>query len=144
MSRRVSLWLTHRLESRLPLGWTPLKTRPTIVVADDFPAFLQKLVSLLDGKFHIVATAVCVQSALEAIRRCRPDLVLVDLNMPGLNGIEVTRESAKDPSGPRVVICSAESDPEVIQAAREAGAVACVTKSRLEADLIPALNSAVQ
>lgn len=99
--------------------------------------------SLLDGRFHIVATAACGKSAMEAIRRWKPDIALVDLNMPGLNGIEVTRESAKDPFGPRVVICSAESDPEVIQAAREAGAVACVTKSRLEADLIPALNSAV-
>lgn len=120
-----------------------MKRPPTIVVADDFPHFLQKLVSLLDGKFHIVATAACGKSAMEAIRRCKPDIALVDLNMPGLNGIEVTMESARDPLGPRVVICSVESDPEVVQAAREAGAIACVNKSRIEADLIPALNSAV-
>jgi DNA-binding NarL/FixJ family response regulator len=113
-------------------------------VADDSPPFLQKLVSLLAVEFDVVATAPDGETALNLIRRYEPDLVVLDLQMPGLNGIQITRELAKNPSSPPVVICSAESDPEIVEAAREAGAVEYVFKARIETDLRLAAKSAVQ
>jgi hypothetical protein len=78
--------------------------RLRIIVADDNPAFLRELTSLLAPGFDVVATAANGRSALDLIRHYRPDLVVLDLGMPLLNGIDVTRELAKH--GPPVVICS--------------------------------------
>jgi DNA-binding NarL/FixJ family response regulator len=116
--------------------------RLRIIVADDNPAFLRELTSLLAPEFDVVATAANGRSALDLIRRYKPDLVVLDLGMPLLNGIEVTRELAKH--SPPVVICSVETDPEVVEAAQQAGALAYVFKVRIEKDLILAVKSALQ
>ena len=115
-----------------------------LIVADDSPLFLQKLISLLAVEFDIVATAADGKTALDLIRRYEPDLVVLDLQMPALNGIEVARELAKNPARPPIVMCSAETDPEIVEAAREAGAVEYVFKARVETDLTLAAKSAVQ
>jgi CheY-like chemotaxis protein len=115
-----------------------------IIVADDNPVFLRELTSLLGAEFDVVATAADGKSALDLIHRHQPDLVVLDLQMPGIDGMEVTRELAKRLHSPPVVICSAESDHEVVEAARQAGAVAYVFKVRVHKDLIGALRSAVQ
>jgi DNA-binding NarL/FixJ family response regulator len=99
---------------------------------------------LLAAEFDVVATAADGKSALDLIRRYKPDLVVLDLGMPVLNGIEVSRELAKCSQSPPVVICSVETDPEVVEAARKAGALAYVFKVRVRKDLILALKSAVQ
>ena len=118
--------------------------RIRIVVVDDKPAFLQRLTSLLADEFEVVATAADGKSALEVIRRCHPDLIVLDLGIPELNGIEVTREIMKSPgSKPLVVICSVEINPEIVQAAREAGAIAYVFKMRADKDLTLAVKSAL-
>jgi CheY-like chemotaxis protein len=75
-------------------------------VADDNPAFLKKLVLLLTANFDVVATAADGNAALALIRRYVPDLAVLDLDMPGLNGMEVTLELAKSSKGPPVLICS--------------------------------------
>ena len=118
--------------------------RPRIIVADDNPAFLRELTSLLAAEFDVMATATDGNSALNLIRRYVPDLAVLDLGMPGLNGIEVTRELAKFSQDPPVVICSVETDPEVVEAARQAGALAYVLKIRVKKDLILAVKSALQ
>ena len=115
-----------------------------IVVADDTPAFLQELTLLLAAEFDVVATATDGNSALDLIRRYKPDLAVLDLGMPGLSGIEVTKELAMSSKHPAVVICSVETDPEAVEAARQAGALACVFKLRIETDLILAVKSVLQ
>jgi DNA-binding NarL/FixJ family response regulator len=115
-----------------------------IIVADDNPAFLRELTSLLEAEFDVVATAADGKSALELIRRYKPDVVVLDLGMPVLSGLEVTRELAKSSFGPPVVICSVETDPEVVEAAQQAGAIAYVFKIRVQKDLMLALKSAIQ
>jgi len=116
--------------------------KPRIVVADDNPPFLQNVVSLLAAEFDVVATASDGRSALELVRRHEPDIVIIDLHMPGLNGIEVIKHLAEHPPSPPVVVCSVETDPEIIDAARQAGALAYVFKSRVEKDLVLAVKSA--
>jgi DNA-binding NarL/FixJ family response regulator len=118
--------------------------RLRIIVADDTPAFLRELTSLLEAEFDVVATAADGKSALELIRRYKPDVVVLDLGMPVLSGLEVTRELAKSSFGPPVVICSVETDPEVVEAAQQAGAIAYVFKIRVQKDLMLALKSAIQ
>ena len=117
--------------------------KPRVVIADDFPPFLEALRSVLSPQYDVVATAGCGRSALEAIRYHKPDVAVLDLKMPGLSGIQVAQELAADSECPVIVICSIENDPDVIKAAQKAGATAYVVKSRLEKELIPALNSTV-
>src|SRR5260370_5776949 len=112
-----------------------------IVVVDDNTAFLAKLVSVLATEFEVVATVADGKSALESIRLCQPNVVVLDLEMPGFNGIEVMKELTKYPSSPAVVICSIESDPEIVEAARQAGALGYAFKRRIAQDLIAAVKS---
>jgi CheY-like chemotaxis protein len=96
-----------------------------IVVADDNPAFLAKLVSVLATEFEVVATSADGKSALECIRLWQPNVVVLDLEMPEFNGIEVARELNKSPSSPAIVLCSIENDPEIVEAAQRAGGCLC-------------------
>jgi two-component system response regulator DesR len=82
---------------------------------------LQEPVSLVAVEFDVVATAADGKSKLDLIIRYQPDLVVLDLQMPELDGMEVTRELAKHSPSPPVVICSVETDPEVVEAVRRAG-----------------------
>ena len=64
-------------------------TKVRLIVADDSASFLQKLVSLLIAEFEVVATAADGKTALDLIHRYGPDVVVLDLCMPVLNGIQV-------------------------------------------------------
>jgi DNA-binding NarL/FixJ family response regulator len=112
-----------------------------IVVVDDSVSFLDEFISVLGTEFDVVATAMDGKAALEIIANCRPEVVVLDLEMPSLNGIEITRELAKHHPCPAIVICSVENDPEVVEAARQAGALGYVFKARIARDLVEAVKS---
>ena len=112
-----------------------------IVVADDSPSFLEKSVSILEIEFDVIKTAMDGESSLEIIINSQPDVVVLDLEMPVLNGIYITKELMKHPPRPAVVICSVDSDPEIVEAARQAGALGYVFKARIAKDLIVAVKS---
>ena len=97
---------------------------------------------MLRIEFDVVATAKNGQLAIECVRDYNPDIIVLDLEMPILNGIEVTRELRKVGPTPAVVICSVQSDPEIIEAAQQAGALGYVFKMRVTRDLIMAVRSA--
>ena len=97
---------------------------------------------MLRIEFDVVATAKNGQLAIECVRDYKPDIIVLDLEMPILNGIEVTRELRKVGPTPAVVICSVQSDPEIIEAAQLAGALGYVFKMRGTRDLIMAVRSA--
>jgi len=109
--------------------------RLRLVVADDDPQILQILVSLLAVEFEVVATAADGRSALALIRHWKPDVAVLDLKMLGPNGIEVIRELAKQPQGPPIVICTVDTDPEVVESTLRAGATGYVFKARMVEDL---------
>jgi DNA-binding NarL/FixJ family response regulator len=112
-----------------------------IVVADDNLSVLEKLVSILEVEFDVVKTARDGISSLEIIIDCQPDVVVLDLEMPGLNGIEITRELMKYSPRPAIVICSVEHDLEIVEAALKAGALGYVFKARAARDLNVAVKS---
>ena len=129
---------------RPPWGALSDAVKLRLIVAEDHPAFLQELVSLLGKDFDVVATANDGRSALEAARRYSPDVAVLDLSMPLLNGIEVARELAKDPVRPSVVICSIEREPEIVEAALESGVLGYVFKQNISKDLVAAVRAAAQ
>lgn len=104
----------------------------SVLVVDDSPVFrrgMGRAVQVHAG-LELIGEADGGQAALEAIGRLRPDVVLLDLRMPDLDGfgvLERMRESAP-PTVPRVLIVSASLDEEIERAARAAGAAGCVSK----------------
>jgi DNA-binding NarL/FixJ family response regulator len=121
----------------------PLK-KLRVVIAEDNPEVLRQLVDLLANEFEIVGLAENGKSALECILQHRPDVVILDLQMPLLNGLEVTEELKKIKPIPAAVICSVQSDKEIIEAALRAGASCYVFKSRMAKDLEGAVRSAAR
>jgi DNA-binding NarL/FixJ family response regulator len=95
-----------------------------VVVADDHPVVRDGLRALIDASagIELVGEATNGDEAVEMARRLRPDVVLMDLAMPGRNGIEATREIASDGAAAAVLILTMFADDESIFAAMRAGA----------------------
>lgn len=101
-----------------------------LLMADDHRIFRDGLRPLLDGRndLEIVGEADNGLAALDLCRSCRPDVAVLDISMPGLNGIEVTRTLARELPGVRVIILSMHSDRRFVQEALRAGARGYVLK----------------
>lgn len=115
-----------------------------ILIADDNKKALLALVTALSQEFNVIATAADGRSALEQISRLQPSVAVLDLNMPELNGIEVTKEIVRQRLSCAVVICTIAKAPELIEAALSAGALGYVCKRRLLQDLSIAVRRAAQ
>jgi DNA-binding NarL/FixJ family response regulator len=110
-----------------------------VLVVDDSPVFrrgMTRAVGLHAG-LELVGEADGGEAALEAIERLRPDVVLLDLRMPDLDGLEVLGRlrDLDPPLDCRVLIVSASLDEETERAARAAGAAGCVSKELARADI---------
>jgi DNA-binding NarL/FixJ family response regulator len=73
-----------------------------------------------------------------------PDVVVLDITLPGLSGIELARHLAAAPAGPRLVFLTVHEDADYAQEALATGAMGYVIKSRLASDLVPALRAALE
>ena len=122
----------------------PSLTRPRILVADDNPAMLQTVVSLLAPDFEVVGTVNDGHAALEAAVRLRPEVAVLDISMPVLNGIQTAERIKQEDNCPtEIVFLTANNDPEIVDAALATGALGYVLKLRLYLDLIPAIRFAL-
>ena len=106
------------------------ETKGTILVVDDTPANLQLLESILQEKGYQVRAAISGQMALKAVRHQPPDIILLDINMPEMNGFEVCRALKADPQfgGIPVIFVSAAVETADKLHAFEEGGVDYVTK----------------
>jgi DNA-binding NarL/FixJ family response regulator len=118
-------------------------TRHRLVIADDHAAMLGCVQELLEREFEIVATASDGRSAVDLAQRLQPDAVVLDIEMPVLNGLEAAAELATLTPSPRVVFLTVSADPAYRRAAIEMGAAGYVLKSRMASRLVPALYEAL-
>ncbi|GAB4367837.1 MAG: hypothetical protein Kow0062_00510 [Acidobacteriota bacterium] len=104
-----------------------------VLVVDDSPAFLEAARALVEHEpgLDLAGTAADGREALAACVRLRPDLVLIDAFMPGLDGFEATRELRRAGATVRIVVISLNDDPALRAASRAAGADAFVPKGEL-------------
>ncbi len=111
-----------------------------ILLVDDSPFFLSVITSLLDAErgVEIVGQARSGHEALEQVASQRPDLVLMDLTMPGMDGLEATRRLKAQPDAPLVVILTLHNNLYYRRAATEAGADGYIPKRECDTQL-PAL-----
>jgi len=112
---------------------------PRFVLADDHEEMLQTLAGILEDEFQIVGTANNGMRALELTASLAPDIVVLDISMPEMNGIEAAWRLREEGSLARVVFLTAHNDPDLVEAAVSAGALGYVLKSHLATDLASAI-----
>jgi len=113
-----------------------------VIVVDDNVTLLRsvgRLVALMPG-VEVIGEATSGRAALELVGRLRPDLVLIDLVMPGIDGRELTRLLLFQPAAPLVIMMTLHDLPEYRDAARAAGAHGFVNKSDLGTHLQPMIR----
>jgi len=117
----------------MPEKSTPETAKITVLVVDDQPLFASGIAMLIDAQddMRCIGTASDGRSALAAVTQVVPDVVLMDLRMPGLNGIDATREILSHGAAddrPRVIVLTTLRRDDVVVQALEAGASAFLTK----------------
>ncbi len=115
--------------------------RPRVLLVDDTPEILALCAEILKAHCEIVGTAPDGKSAIAAFKMTVPDVVVLDVSMPGLNGIEVARQLRIFASDSVIVFLSA--DMEFTLAAMEAGGSAFVKKTLITTDLWIAIREAL-
>ena len=117
----------------------------TVLIADDFGPF-RRLVrgKLLKNGFQVIAEAPNGQVAVERAAEMQPSLVLLDVSMPTMNGIDAATQIRSVAAEAKIVFLSQHTDPEFVEAALGSGAVGYVYKSALSRDLIPAIEAVLE
>jgi DNA-binding NarL/FixJ family response regulator len=114
-------------------------TSPRVLLADDQEQMLRTLAELLAGEFRVIGTANNGIRAVERALCLAPDIVVLDISMPLVNGIEAARRLRDHCPSARVVIVTVDADKDLVEGAMSAGAFGYVLKSRLSTDLAPAI-----
>ncbi|PYX40149.1 MAG: hypothetical protein DMG81_07235 [Acidobacteria bacterium] len=117
---------------------------PRVLLADDLPEIRERVTELLRPDFEIVAIAQNGAQAVEAASTLNPDLIVLDISMPILNGIEVASRLRDLGCGAKVIFLTVHEDPDYIEAALSVGALGYVFKSRVATELVPAVRSVLQ
>lgn len=113
-----------------------------VVVADDHPVFREGLVTVLtDRGLDVVAEAADGEQAVAAVAEHAPDVVLMDLVMPGLSGVEATRRVVAEHPTTAVLVVTMNDDDETVFAALKAGARGYLVKESPAADIARAVES---
>jgi DNA-binding NarL/FixJ family response regulator len=119
---------------------TLMSGRPRVLVADDHRAMLDTLVRLLSRDFTVVAAVPDGLSAVTEAEHLEPDLLVLDIAMPGLNGIAAAARLKERGSTAKIVFVTNMRDREFVQESLALGDVGFVVKDRLVADLLPAIR----
>ena len=118
-----------------------MSTRPRVLVADDHRAMLDSLVRLLSRDFDVVSAVTDGVSVVDAAALHEPDLLVLDIAMPGLNGIAAAARVQASGVGVKIVFVTNLHDREFVNGALALGDVGFVVKDRLVADLLPAIRT---
>ena len=113
--------------------------RPRILLADDHAEFLEAEIALLRPYFELVGTASDGPSLLAEARRLKPDVIVADISMPGMTGIDAVHKLAESGSTARFVFLTIHSGEEFVEECLREGARGFVWKSRMKTHLIPAI-----
>jgi len=124
----------------------PSRTSPIrVLIADDHRLFAEALEAILDGEpvLTVVGRASDGREAIALAESLKPDVVLLDISMPVLDGFEAASAIAKLPHRPAVLMLTGSNSPQDIDKARRAGADGYITKDAIAARLVDAILEAV-
>lgn len=114
-----------------------------ILLADDHQILREELRALIqqEPEMEVVAEAENGRQAVELARELKPDLVIMDVGMPVLNGMEATRQISSENTGLRIIALSIHSDPRYVEEMLKAGATGYLLKQRAFSELILAIRA---
>lgn len=118
--------------------------RTRLLLADDHKIILDGLRSLLESEFEIVGTAGDGRTLVTATEQLRPDVIVVDISMPLLNGIEAVRQIKKLDKRVKVIFLTMHPDVTYAIRAFEAGASGYVLKHSASSELLTAIHEAIK
>lgn len=118
--------------------------RPRVLLAEDHPRVADELRKLLEPEFDVVAVVADGNALLREAGETRPDVVVTDIAMPGLDGIAATEALLGRRPGARVVLVTVHDDAELVKRASASGALAYVLKLFAAHDLVPAIHAALR
>ena len=113
-----------------------MSRRPRVLLADDYPDMVKAVSRLLALDCDVVGTATEGGQLVDAAGRLRPDVIVLDLNLPNVHGLEACRQITQAHPEIKVIIFTAMSGPEVSQLSFAAGASAFVSKLAFANDLL--------
>ena len=114
-----------------------------LLLADDHALMLEGLLRLLSGEFEIVGKVTDGRAAVEEAKRLNPDVVVLDVSMPELNGIEAARQLNAILPSAKIVFVTQQLDPAYVHAAFAAGAMGYVAKQSAARELVEAIRMAL-
>jgi DNA-binding NarL/FixJ family response regulator len=117
--------------------------RPRILLADDHQVVLERVRNLLQSLFDVVGSARTGREMISEAVRLSPDVIVADISMPDLSGIEAAQELRKRGSEAKLVFLTIHASDEFVDACRAEGALGYVVKAQMKTDLIPAINAAL-
>ena len=117
--------------------------RARILLADDHAEFLGLAKRLIESEFDVLKTLADGRAVVEEIAALAPDLVVLDISMPGLSGIEIAERLQAAGRHERIVFLTVHEDRDYVRSALAAGGLGYVVKDRITSDLIPALRAAL-
>lgn len=118
--------------------------RPRVLLGDDHRMFSEGLAHILEPRFEIVGVIENGRDLIAAAEQLRPDVIVADISMPSLNGIEAALRIRKFPHAPKIVFLTMHEDATFATAAFRAGASGYVLKRSAAAEIITAVQEALQ
>ncbi len=117
--------------------------RKRLLIADDHELILEGLCKLLASEYEIVGSVTNGRAVVVEATRLNPDIVVLDIGMPELNGVEATRQIAALLPKAKLIVLTQQLDPSYVQAAFRAGAHAYVSKQSASTELLMAIRTAL-
>jgi DNA-binding NarL/FixJ family response regulator len=117
---------------------------PRVLIADDHTIVAQGLESLLKESFDFVGTVTDGRALIEAADRLKPDVIVADISMPLLNGLDATRQLKSSGNSAKIVILTMHADPHLATEAFRAGASAFLLKQSAGEELVKAIHEILQ
>jgi DNA-binding NarL/FixJ family response regulator len=118
-------------------------SRPRVLLADNHPALLKATNALLKTRFEVVGNVTDGDTLLSEALRLRPDVIVADITLPALSGIDAAHELRECAVGIKIVFLTIHSEQSFIEACMAEGALGYVLKSHMKAHLIPAIQAAL-
>lgn len=120
-----------------------LQTYVRVLLADDSPSMLQAARRILEPEFEVVGTVDDGQAVLEATKSLNPDVLVLDISMGVMSGLEAARLLRRIGSTAKIVFLTVHNDQDFVDEAFSAGAIGYVIKPRLGTDLLVAVREAL-
>jgi DNA-binding NarL/FixJ family response regulator len=114
-----------------------------VLLADDHEAMLEQVRSILSKDFDVVGAVGNGRDALTEVERLDPDVLVIDISMPVLNGLQTAAQLMSKKCRTRIVFLTVHDDQDYVDAALAAGASGYVTKSHVTTELVPAIREAI-